>query len=79
MTRRGFPRRSLRKYGVSNATFYKWRWKYGGRDVSEAKRLTSLEEERQTEAPVGRSHARRLDLERNARKYFRRRGRGGTP
>ena len=33
------------KYGVSDATFYKWRSKYGGMDVSEAKRLKSLEEE----------------------------------
>jgi putative transposase len=35
-----------RKYGVSDATFYKWRSKYGGMDVSEAKRLKSLEEEK---------------------------------
>ena len=34
-----------REYGVSDATFYKWRSKYGGMDVSEAKRLKSLEEE----------------------------------
>jgi len=34
-----------RKYGVSDATFYNWRSKYGGMDVSEAKRLKALEEE----------------------------------
>lgn len=34
-----------RKYGVSDATFHKWRSKYGGMDVSEAKRLKSLEDE----------------------------------
>jgi putative transposase len=34
-----------RKYGISDATFYKWRSKYGGMEVSEAKRLKSLEEE----------------------------------
>ena len=34
-----------RKYGVSDATFYKWRSKFGGMDVPEAKRLKSLEEE----------------------------------
>lgn len=34
-----------RKYGVSDATFYKWRLKYGGMEVSEAKRLKILEEE----------------------------------
>ena len=34
-----------RKYGISAATFYKWRSKYGGLEVSEAKRLRSLEVE----------------------------------
>lgn len=34
-----------RKYGVSNATFYKWKAKFGGMQVSEAKRLKTLEDE----------------------------------
>ena len=34
-----------RQHGVSAATFYGWRSKYGGMDVSEAKRLKQLEEE----------------------------------
>jgi putative transposase len=34
-----------RKYGISEATFYKWKNKYSGLDVSEAKRLKALEEE----------------------------------
>jgi putative transposase len=34
-----------RKHGMSDATFYNWKAKYGGMDVSEAKRLKSLEEE----------------------------------
>lgn len=34
-----------RKYGISEQTFYRWKSKYGGMDVSEAKRLKSLEEE----------------------------------
>lgn len=34
-----------RKHGVSEATFYKWRSKYGGMEVSDAKRLRGLEEE----------------------------------
>ena len=34
-----------RKYGVSDATFYKWRSKFGGMEVPEAKRLKALEEE----------------------------------
>lgn len=34
-----------RQNGISDATFYKWRSKYGGLELSEAKRLRSLEQE----------------------------------
>jgi putative transposase len=34
-----------RQHGISAATFYGWRSKYGGLEVSEAKRLKQLEEE----------------------------------
>jgi putative transposase len=34
-----------RKHGISSATFYKWKAKYGGLEVSEARRLRSLEDE----------------------------------
>ena len=34
-----------RKHGVSSPTFYKWKAKYGGLDVSEARRLKALEDE----------------------------------
>ncbi len=34
-----------RKHGMSDATFYKWRAKYGGMDTSSMKRLKELEEE----------------------------------
>jgi putative transposase len=34
-----------RKHGISDATFYKWKAKYGGLEVSEARRLKSLEDE----------------------------------
>ena len=34
-----------RKHGISDATFYKWRSKYGGMEVSEAKRLKQLEDD----------------------------------
>ena len=34
-----------RKHGMSSATYYAWKAKYGGLEVSEAKRLRSLEEE----------------------------------
>jgi putative transposase len=32
-----------RKYGMGNATFYKWKAKYGGQDVSQLRRLKDLE------------------------------------
>ena len=34
-----------RKHGMSSATFYKWRAKFGGMDTSSMKRLKELEEE----------------------------------
>lgn len=34
-----------RKHGVSEATLYNWKAKYGGLEVSEAKRLRALEDE----------------------------------
>ena len=33
------------KHNISDATFYKWRAKYGGMDVNEARRLRALEAE----------------------------------
>ena len=35
----------VRKYGISEQTFYRWKSKYGGMELSEAKRLKQLEEE----------------------------------
>ena len=34
-----------RKHGISDATFYTWRSKYGGMEVSDARRLKALEDE----------------------------------
>ena len=34
-----------RKHGISDATFYKWKAKYGGLEVSDARRLRALEDE----------------------------------
>ena len=34
-----------RRHGISDATFYKWRSKYGGLEVSDARRLKALDEE----------------------------------
>ena len=42
----GFSAAELcRKHGISDATFYNWRSKYGGMEASEAKRLKALEDE----------------------------------
>ena len=34
-----------RRHGITETTFYRWRTKYGGMDVSEARRLSQLEDE----------------------------------
>lgn len=34
-----------RRHGISSATFFKWKAKYGGMDVSDARKLKALEEE----------------------------------
>lgn len=34
-----------RKHGISDVTFYKWRSKYGGMEIPEARRLKTLEDE----------------------------------
>ncbi len=42
----GIPVSDLcRKHGVSDASIYKWKTRFGGMDVSEAKRLKALEDE----------------------------------
>ena len=50
-----------REHGLSRATFYKWRQRYGGMDASELKRIKELEEEN---AKLKRMYANlALDLE----------------
>ncbi len=39
------PAEVCRKHGISPATFYAWKAKYGGLDVSHARKLKALEEE----------------------------------
>ena len=42
----GLPVKELiRKYGITEQTYYRWKSKYGGMDVSDAKRLKHLEDE----------------------------------
>jgi len=35
----------VKRYGIAEQTYYRWRKKYGGMSISEAKRLKKLEEE----------------------------------
>ena len=35
----------IRQYGISEQTFYRWKSKYGGMEVNDAKRLKALDEE----------------------------------
>jgi len=35
----------VKRYGISEQTYYRWKKKYGGMSISEAKRLKTLEEE----------------------------------
>lgn len=42
----GLPAAELcRKHGISDATFYKWRSRYGGMEISDARKLRGLEDE----------------------------------
>lgn len=55
-----------REHGVSKATFYKWRQRYGGMEASELKRVKELEEEN---AKLKRMYAN-LALELDTAKYI---------
>ena len=48
-----------REHGISSATFYKWKAKFGGLEVSDARRLKALEgsgrRERKAEEAIGRA------------------------
>jgi putative transposase len=58
-----------RRHGISSATFYKWMAKFGGLEVSDARRLKALQEENvRLKPPAGRCDARQCHSERHGRK-----------
>lgn len=52
----------VRRHGISRQTFYRWRQKDGGMQVSEAKRLRELEEENRLSHPRTRRRSRAASL-----------------
>jgi putative transposase len=60
-----------RKYGVSDATFYKWRSRYGGMEISDARRLKALEDEnRKLKKLLAETMLDASDSQGDARKNF---------
>ena len=59
-----------RKYGVSDATFYKWRSRYGGMEISDARKLKALRTEPQAEEAAGGVDACRMTLKEMLGKNF---------
>jgi transposase-like protein len=53
-----------RKHGISEATLYNWKAKFGGMDVSDARRQGFGRRERQAEEVAGGYHARQHCIER---------------
>ena len=61
-----------RKHGVSEATLYNWKAKFGGMDVSEAKRLRQLEDEN---AKLKKLLAERCWMRRRCASFYQKNGR----
>lgn len=57
-----------RRHGISSATFYKWKSKYGGLEISDAKRLKALEDKPSIKAAAGGLAARQRGAQGPARK-----------
>src|SRR5713101_9541762 len=68
-----------RKHGISEHTFYRWRAKYGGMAVSDARKLRTLEDENRRLKMVAERRFRRLDApDRLAATYDGRKSRTGS-
>jgi putative transposase len=57
-----------RKHGISDATFYKWRSRFGGMEISDARKLKARGREPQAQEVAGGDDTRRLDAEGDAGK-----------
>src|SRR5690349_18849739 len=57
-----------RKHGISDATFYKWRSRFGGMEVSDARKLKARRGEPQAQEAAGGDDARCIDAEGDAGK-----------
>ena len=69
-----------RKHGLSDATFYKWRAKYGGMETSDAKKLKGLEDEnRKLKKLLAESVMDNATLKEMLTKNFERPEHGGLP
>ena len=69
-----------RRHGISQATFYGWKSKYGGLEVWEAKRLKALEEEnRKLKKLLAEQVMDNATLKEMLTKNFRRLAQGETP
>lgn len=54
--------RSCREHGISNATFYKWRSKFGGMNASLVARMKELEEENRRFKKIYVEERRKADI-----------------
>jgi len=61
----------LRKHGIAEGTFYRWKAKYGGMELSDAKRLKALEDENRRLKRLVADQALDIQIlrEANARKW----------
>ena len=55
-------REVCRRNGIAETTYYRWRTKYGGMDVSEARRLKQVEEENRRLKRIGADQALNLQV-----------------
>ncbi len=60
----------LRSHGIARETFYRWRAKYGGMEVSDARRLHQLEEENRRLKRLVADQALQLQVLRDVTKKF---------